>query len=92
MAGGLRAAEGARRDLQHGNVLLVRGAGGRSPAFFPLLLTATALHALKARGRALWEKFDDGDNPLVKRTDLEAPTKSRAGGQACGGKFVTCRC
>jgi hypothetical protein len=44
---------------------------------FPLLLVATALHALQARGQELWEKYDNGDNLLFKEADLLAPTKSR---------------
>jgi hypothetical protein len=43
---------------------------------FPLLLVATALRALKEKGRALWEKFDNGDNLLFRETDLLAPQKS----------------
>jgi WD40 repeat protein len=44
---------------------------------FPLLLVATALRALKAGGRVLWEKYDSGDNLLFTQQDLEAPSKSR---------------
>ena len=120
MARHLRASGAAHGDLQHGNVLLVPDAGGKSlslklvdydgmfvPALagnppgevghaayqhpqrareqtyslevdrFPVLLVATALSALKAGGRALWEKYDDGDNLLFTREDLEAPSKSR---------------
>ena len=43
---------------------------------FPVLLIATALSALKAGGRALWEKYDNGDNLLFTQEDLEAPSKS----------------
>jgi serine/threonine protein kinase len=43
---------------------------------FPLLLIATALSALKVGGRALWEKYNNGDNLLFHQSDLEAPTKS----------------
>jgi serine/threonine protein kinase len=43
---------------------------------FPLLLIATALTALKSGGPTLWEKYDDGDNLLFCRADLEAPSKS----------------
>ncbi|HKI30445.1 MAG TPA: hypothetical protein VKA46_01040, partial [Gemmataceae bacterium] len=43
---------------------------------FPLLLAATALSGLKARGRALWDKYDNGDNLLFTEADLQAPTKS----------------
>jgi hypothetical protein len=44
---------------------------------FPLLLIATALRCIKAGGRALWEKYDNGDNLLFRETDLAAPTKSQ---------------
>jgi WD40 repeat protein len=44
---------------------------------FPLLLVATALASLKAGGRALWEKYDNGDNLLFREADLQAPVKSR---------------
>jgi N-acetylneuraminic acid mutarotase len=44
---------------------------------FSLLLIATGLSALKTGGRALWEKYDDGDNLLFRQPDLEAPHKSR---------------
>jgi len=43
---------------------------------FPALLIATALGALKVGGRALWEKYDNGDNLLFTQDDLEAPSKS----------------
>ncbi len=43
---------------------------------FPVLLIATALACLKAGGRALWEKYDNGDNLLFREADLQAPTKS----------------
>jgi hypothetical protein len=44
---------------------------------FPLLLIAAALRAVRAGGRALWEKYDTGDGLLFRRADLEAPTQSR---------------
>ncbi len=43
---------------------------------FSVLLIATALSALKTGGRALWGKYDDGDNLLFRQADLEAPHKS----------------
>ncbi len=43
---------------------------------FSLLVVATALHALAEGGRALWERYDNGDNLLFKETDLRAPTES----------------
>ena len=42
-----------------------------------MLMVATALAALKVKGRALWEKYDNGDNLLFTEADLLAlPTKS----------------
>jgi formylglycine-generating enzyme required for sulfatase activity len=115
----LRAEEVGHCDLQHGNVLLVPGAGANSLALklvdydgmwvpalaggrsgevghpsyqhpqrlrdqtysldvdrFPLLLIATGLRAVTVKGRALWDKYDNGDNLLFRQTDLQAPTKS----------------
>ncbi len=43
---------------------------------FPLLLVATALRAIRAKGKSLWDKYDNGDNLLFRQTDLEEPTKS----------------
>ncbi len=43
---------------------------------FPVLLIATALRALQVKGRALWEKYDNGDNLLFKEADLLEPLKS----------------
>ena len=43
----------------------------------PVLLVATALRALRTGGRALWQKYDDGDNLLFTETDLRSPTKSQ---------------
>jgi hypothetical protein len=119
MATRLRAADVAHGDLQHGNILLVPGAGANSLALklidydgmwtpalakvksgevghgnyqhpqrlregtynaevdcFPLLLIATALRALTVKGKALWEKYDNGDNLLFKESDLRDPAKS----------------
>jgi formylglycine-generating enzyme required for sulfatase activity len=115
----LRSARVAHCDLQHGNVLLVPGAGSNSLALklvdydgmcvpalagqksgevghpsyqhpqrlqeetydldvdrFALLLIATSLRALVVQGRALWEKYDNGDNLLFTQADLQAPMKS----------------
>jgi hypothetical protein len=43
---------------------------------FPLLLVATALRALMVGGRALWERYDNGDNMLFKEADLREPKQS----------------
>ena len=40
---------------------------------FPLLLIATALRALKAGGRPLWDRYDNGDNLLFRESDLRDP-------------------
>jgi hypothetical protein len=45
---------------------------------FPLLLIATALCALRVGGRALWDKYNTGDNLLFREADLRAPAKSMA--------------
>src|SRR5665213_1079652 len=42
---------------------------------FPLLLAATAMRALKA-DKSLWTKYDNGDNLLLKESDLAAPGQS----------------
>jgi hypothetical protein len=44
---------------------------------FPCLLTVTALRALQSGGRAMWDKYDNGDNLLFTQQDVEAPSKSR---------------
>jgi hypothetical protein len=44
---------------------------------FPVLLIATALRSLKVQGKALWEKYDNGDNLLFKEADLRAPDQSK---------------
>src|SRR5205085_3405221 len=44
---------------------------------FPLLLVACALRCLAEGGRALWERYDNGDNLLFKEADLRAPAESR---------------
>jgi hypothetical protein len=43
---------------------------------FPLLVVATALRALAVDGKALWERYDNGDNLLFKESDLTAPEGS----------------
>jgi formylglycine-generating enzyme required for sulfatase activity len=44
---------------------------------FPLLLVATALHILKTGGRALWQRYDNGDNMLFREVDLGYPAQSK---------------
>jgi formylglycine-generating enzyme required for sulfatase activity len=44
---------------------------------FPVLVIYTAIRALIAGGRPLWDRYDNGDNLLFREQDLEAPSKSR---------------
>jgi WD40 repeat protein len=43
---------------------------------FSLLVIATALRGLSVGGRALWERYNTGDNMLFRQQDFEAPSKS----------------
>jgi hypothetical protein len=43
---------------------------------FPILLVGTALRALRVKGRALWEEYDNGDNLLFRESDLTNPAQS----------------
>jgi hypothetical protein len=43
---------------------------------FPLLLVYVAIRALTVGGQALWDRYDNGDNLLFRKQDLEAPTRS----------------
>jgi hypothetical protein len=43
---------------------------------FPLLVIYTAIRAVIAGGRPLWDRYDNGDNLLFRQQDLEAPSKS----------------
>jgi hypothetical protein len=124
MARHLRSAEVGHCDLQHGNVLLVPGAGAHSLALklidydgmwvpalagkrsgevghpcyqhpqrlreetygidvdrFPVLLVATALRALQANGKALWDKYDTGDNLLFTEATLREPGRAELFGE-----------
>jgi hypothetical protein len=44
---------------------------------FSNLVIYTALRALAVGGKALWDKYDDGDNLLFKQADFQAPSRSR---------------
>ena len=43
---------------------------------FPLLLIATSMRCLQMGGRALWERYDNGDNLLFREADLRTPGES----------------
>jgi hypothetical protein len=53
-------------------------AGTYSPEVdrFPLLVVYAALRCLAVGGRALWDRFDNGDNLLFRKQDFEAPARS----------------
>src|SRR5436190_16606878 len=42
----------------------------------PLLAIACALRALAVNGKALWDRYDNGDNLLFREADLRAPARS----------------
>ncbi len=43
---------------------------------FPLLAVAAALRCLRSGGRALWDKYDNGDNLLFRGADFRDPDRS----------------
>src|SRR5206468_1530500 len=43
---------------------------------FSHLVIYTALRALMVGGKALWDKYDNGDNLLFTQADFEAPARS----------------
>jgi hypothetical protein len=43
---------------------------------FSLLVIYVAIRALAIGGRAMWDRYDNGDNILFRQADLEAPTRS----------------
>jgi hypothetical protein len=44
---------------------------------FPLLAIYCAIRALVAGGRALWDRYDNGDNLLFREQDLRSPRDSQ---------------
>jgi hypothetical protein len=53
---------------------------------FPHLAIFTALRALSVGGRALWEKFDNGDNLLFMQQDFAVPGQSAVFRELAGSK------
>ncbi len=72
---GTKSGEVGHPSYQHPQRLR-EGTYSREVDRFPLLLIATALRALRARGKELWDKYDNGDNLLFKEPDLREPLKS----------------
>lgn len=54
----------------------LRGVYGPLVDRFPLLLVSAALRSVAVGGRALWERYDNGDNLLFREADLAAPGES----------------
>jgi WD40 repeat protein len=77
---GTKSGEVGHPNFQHPERLR-EGTYSRDVDRFPLLVVATALRALVSGGRALWERYDNGDNLLFKESDLAAPDKSALFGE-----------
>jgi hypothetical protein len=73
---GQRSGEVGHPAYQHPQRLR-EGTYGPEVDRFPLLVVYTALRALMAGGRALWERYDNGDNLLFREEDLRSPRESR---------------
>jgi TolA-binding protein len=71
----LKTIELGHANYQHPQ-RLKEGSYGIHIDRFPHLVIYTALRALSVGGKALWEKFDNGDNLLFVQQDFAAPTKS----------------
>jgi regulation of enolase protein 1 (concanavalin A-like superfamily) len=72
---GCPSGEVGHPSYQHPRRLRERTYGAEVDRF-PLLVIYTALRALAAGRRPLWDRFDNGDNLLFRREDLEAPGQS----------------
>jgi WD40 repeat protein len=70
-----RSGEVGHPNYQHPRRLR-EGIYGPEVDRFPLLVVATALRALAAGGRELWERYDNGDNLLFREVDLRSPDRS----------------
>ena len=63
----------AWKDFRQHPQRLREGAYSAEVDRFPVLLIATTLGCLKSGGRALWERYDNGDNMLFREGDLLFP-------------------
>jgi WD40 repeat protein len=72
---GKKSGEVGHPSYQHPQRLR-EGTYGAEVDRFPLLLIATSLRCLEGSGRALWQRYDNGDNLLFREADLRAPEKS----------------
>jgi hypothetical protein len=55
---------------------LQEGTYSREVDRFPLLVVYSAIRALMVGGRALWDRYDNGDNLLFRALDLRNPRDS----------------
>jgi hypothetical protein len=72
----LKSIERGHSAYQHPERLRA-GTYGLGVDRFSHLVIYTALRALMVGGKALWAKYDNGDNLLFTQRDFEAPAKSR---------------
>jgi regulation of enolase protein 1 (concanavalin A-like superfamily) len=72
---GSKSGEVGHPAYQHPERLRT-GAYNQEVDRFSLLSIAAALRCLTIGGRALWEKYDNGDNLLFRQSDLQTPKES----------------
>jgi S1-C subfamily serine protease/regulation of enolase protein 1 (concanavalin A-like superfamily) len=73
---GQKSGEVGHPNYQHSQRLR-EGLYGPEVDRFPLLVIYCAVRGLLAGGRALWERYDNGDNLLFREDDLRSPRDSR---------------
>jgi hypothetical protein len=71
----LKSIELGHPNFQHPQRLR-EGTYGLEVDRFSHLVIYTALRALAVAGKALWDKYDNGDNLLFRQRDFEAPARS----------------
>jgi WD40 repeat protein len=71
----LKSSEVGHPAYQHPQ-RLQKGLYGLEIDRFSHLVIYTAVRALMVGGKALWDKYDNGDNLLFKQSDFQVPTKS----------------
>jgi hypothetical protein len=71
----LKSIELGHANYQHPQ-RLKEGSYGLQIDRFPHLVIYTAIKALSVGGKALWDKFENGDNLLFTQKDFAGPTKA----------------
>jgi hypothetical protein len=72
---GQRSGEVGHPAYQHPQRLR-EGTFGSEVDRFPVLVVYVAIRALMVGGRALWDRYDNGDNLLFREQDLRSPRDS----------------